>query len=283
MAKKAGCCNTCDEVREAYATVSWAFGHGENVEQCEREGYGQRLEAQRREGCRIEGGIRVNKVAGNFHLAPGRSFSNGNLHVHDLNLYYETPEDAKHTFTHHVHYLRFGPPLPESLKSEKGEEKKKQKSGQGGLVTKTMMHWSSNQHVNPLDDTQQTTDDPAFNYEYFVKVVPTSYLALGWEHRPSMMEWFKSIPDDLIGLGSYGKGYDGSVETHQYSVTSHKRSLSGGDDSKEGHQERIHVRGGIPGVFFTYVSFLSPFFFSLLFPLMASIQKYTANPPRICR
>ena len=47
---------------------------------------------------------------------------------------------------------------------------------------------------------------------------------------------------------------DGSVETHQYSVTSHKRSLSGGNDAAEGHAERQHSRGGIPGVFFSYVS-----------------------------
>src|SRR3569623_1429790 len=28
-AAKEGCCNTCDEVREAYAQASWAFGRGE--------------------------------------------------------------------------------------------------------------------------------------------------------------------------------------------------------------------------------------------------------------
>jgi hypothetical protein len=44
----------------------------------------------------------------------------------------------------------------------------------------------------------------------------------------------------------------GSIETHQYSVTSHKRSLAGG--AEEDHKERIHARGGIPGVFFSYVS-----------------------------
>ncbi|KAI9885206.1 MAG: putative PHD type zinc finger protein with BAH domain-containing protein [Watsoniomyces obsoletus] len=237
-AKKAGCCNTCDEVREAYATVSWAFGHGDNVEQCEREGYGKRLDAQRREGCRLEGGIRVNKVVGNFHLAPGRSFSNGNMHVHDLQNYFETPADAKHTFSHHVHSLRFGPQLEDDVVAKLAGKNKN-------------MPWT-NHHINPLDDTEQTSDDPMYNYMYFVKVVPTSYLPLGWESRPSLLSMLKSIPDDLIGLGYYGRGYDGSVETYQYSVTSHKRSLGGGSDAKEGHQERMHARGGIPGVFFSY-------------------------------
>lgn len=82
---------------------------------------------------------------------------------------------------------------------------------------------------------------------YFVKVVSTAYLPLGWEKEAAH-------PSDT-DLGSTIEGnYKGSIETHQYSVTSHKRSLQGGTDEQEGHKERIHARGGIPGVFFSYVS-----------------------------
>ncbi|KAI9680937.1 MAG: hypothetical protein M1829_001017 [Trizodia sp. TS-e1964] len=235
-AQKANCCNTCEEVREAYASVSWAFGRGENVEQCEREGYAERLDSQRKEGCRIEGGIRVNKVVGNFHIAPGRSFSNGNMHVHDLNNFFDTPVEGGHTFTHTVHHLRFGPELPADVKRKLG--------GKSLLA---------DHHLNPLDNTQQVTDDPAYNYMYFVKVVSTSYLPLGWDNKKTrLFPTQNEIPDELIGLGAYGHQIDGSIETHQYSVTSHKRSLNGGDDAGEGHKERLHARGGIPGVFFSY-------------------------------
>ncbi|MCJ1367771.1 hypothetical protein MMC16_006905 [Acarospora aff. strigata] len=237
-AQRSGCCNTCEEVREAYASVSWAFGRGENVEQCEREGYSERLDAQRKEGCRIEGGLRVNKVVGNFHVAPGRSFSNGNMHVHDLNNYFENPAEHGHTFTHTIHHLRFGPQLPEeATKNIKGKN----------------LPWTDH-HLNPLDQTTQATDDPAYNYMYFVKVVSTSYLPLGWEKRQShgSFQSAKDIPHEILPIGSHGYGFDGSVETHQYSVTSHKRSLSGGSDAQEGHKERLHARGGIPGVFFSY-------------------------------
>ena len=72
-AQKAGCCNTCEEVKDAYAQTSWSFGTGEGVEQCEREHYAEKLEEQRHEGCRINGGLRVNKVIGNFHIAPDQS------------------------------------------------------------------------------------------------------------------------------------------------------------------------------------------------------------------
>lgn len=241
-AAKPGCCSTCDEVREAYASSSWAFGKGENVEQCQREHYGERIDEQRREGCRIEGGLRVNKVVGNFHIAPGRSFSSANMHVHDLKNYWDMPEPQMHSFAHTIHTLRFGPQLPESV-SRKLD---------GGNTP-----WTSH-HANPLDDTRQETTDPNFNFMYFIKIVPTSYLALGWE---------KTLLADGAGavsaagsngngngdvVGSYGLLADGSVETHQYSVTSHKRSLQGGDDGAEGHKERLHARGGIPGVFFSY-------------------------------
>ncbi|PQE22769.1 copii-coated vesicle membrane protein [Rutstroemia sp. NJR-2017a BVV2] len=232
-AKKPGCCNTCDEVREAYAAQSWAFGRGENVEQCEREHYGERLDEQRKEGCRIEGGIRVNKVVGNFHIAPGRSFSSGNMHVHDLNNFFETPVQGGHVFSHQIHHLRFGPELPKQVTEKLGAS--------------SLLPWT-NHHLNPLDNTEQITNEPAHNFMYFVKVVSTSYLPLGWEHQ----NWNSQPHDASVDIGTYGHLEDGSIETHQYSVTSHRRSLMGGDDSAEGHKEKLHARGGIPGVFFSY-------------------------------
>ena len=221
-ALKDGCCQTCSEVRDAYAGASWAFGRGENVEQCQREHYSERLDEQRDEGCRIEGNLRVNKVVGNFHIAPGRSFSNGNMHLHDLENFYSTPIDHPHTFTHEIHQLRFGPQVPEALMD--------------GL--RSDQTWT-NHHLNPLDGTRQVTDRPAFNYMYFVKVVSTSYLPLGAKGLKD------SAYSDLSPLGSHGVNSDGSLETHQYSVTSHKRDLAGGNDAQEGHKERVHARGGM--------------------------------------
>lgn len=242
-AKKPGCCNTCDEVRDAYAGISWSFTRGDGVEQCEREHYGEKLDAQKREGCRIEGGIRVNKVIGNFHFAPGKSFSNGNMHVHDLENYFK--DESSHTFSHTINSLRFGPQLPDDVIA---------KLEASGMSSSSL--WT-NHHINPLDGQEQRTDEKAFNYMYFVKVVSTAYLPLGWENKGTS-SLSGILPDaDRIPLGSYGMGVGGenSIETHQYSVTSHKRSLAGGNDEKEGHKERLHARGGIPGVFFSYVSF----------------------------
>ncbi|KAH8700600.1 putative COPII-coated vesicle membrane protein Erv46 [Talaromyces proteolyticus] len=232
-AKKPGCCNTCEEVREAYAVKQWAFGKGDNIEQCLREGYAEKIDAQRKEGCRLEGVLRVNKVVGNFHIAPGRSFTSGNIHAHDLETYLDKSLEGndKHTMTHIIHQLRFGPQLSDAIAQR--------------------WQWTDHHHTNPLDDTKQTTDEPGYNFMYFVKVVSTSYLPLGWDTTRSNLV-HQDHEDTPLGLHGAAYGTAGSLETHQYSVTSHRRSLSGGDDAAEGHKERIHAQGGIPGVFFNY-------------------------------
>ncbi|KAL4982352.1 endoplasmic reticulum vesicle transporter-domain-containing protein [Aspergillus falconensis] len=231
---KPGCCSTCDEVREAYAQKQWGFGKGANIEQCEREHYAERIDAQRREGCRLEGVIRVNKVVGNFHIAPGRSFSSNNVHIHDIANYEEkglSPAE-QHTMSHIIHSLRFGPQLPDELSDR--------------------WQWTDHHHTNPLDSTSQEAPEPAYSFMYFIKVVSTSYLPLGWD--PLYSTSLHAAADTNTPLGAQGlsAGSQGSIETHQYSVTSHKRSLRGGDASDEAHKERIHAQGGIPGVFFNY-------------------------------
>ena len=259
-AQKPGCCNTCEEVREAYAANNWSFGRGDGVEQCEREGYGAMLDSERKEGCRIEGGLRVNKVSGNFHFAPGRSFSSGSMHTHDINSYINTPTEDAHTFAHHIHQIHFGPKLPDDIFEQ----------------------WADYQQGNPLDSTSQATDDTLASFIYFIKVVSTSFIPLGVDGQaatssssPHLSESQdqnekkekqkrqnkqtplqgdpKSDPKFQSPLENQAIFHpDAPIETHQYSVTSHRRSLRGGTDAAEGHQERIHSAGGIPGVFFHY-------------------------------
>ena len=48
------------------------------------------------------------QVAGNFHIAPGRSYQQGSMHVHDMSPF------AGHTFdfSHTIHKLTFGKEYP---------------------------------------------------------------------------------------------------------------------------------------------------------------------------
>ena len=56
------CCNSCDDVREAYRRRGWAFKTPDTIVQCKREGFSQRMQEQKNEGCQVFGFLEVNKV-----------------------------------------------------------------------------------------------------------------------------------------------------------------------------------------------------------------------------
>lgn len=139
------CCNTCEDVREAYRKKGWALSEVDNIKQCTREGWKDKLETQRNEGCLVTGHLEVNKVAGNFHFAPGKSFQQHHVHVHDLQPFGST----QFNLTHHIRHLSFGNEYP-------------------GIT-------------HPLDGTAVAAEETGIMYQYFVKIVPTVYRRLNGE------------------------------------------------------------------------------------------------------
>jgi len=173
------CCNTCDDVQKAYRRKGWSFNDPDSMEQCVREGYSQKMAEQSGEGCQVYGYLLVNKVAGNFHFAPGKSFQQHHMHVHDMQPF----RNLKFNLSHTVNRLSFGKEFP-------------------GII-------------NPLDGVRKEDEreaDGAGMYQYFVKIVPTTY---------------ESIGEPLLN-------------TNQFSVTEHFKPIS-----KDGGH-------GLPGVFFLY-------------------------------
>ncbi|KAG9157595.1 hypothetical protein Leryth_023893 [Lithospermum erythrorhizon] len=133
------CCNNCEEVREAYRKKGWGLSNPDSIDQCKREGFLQKIKEEEGEGCNIYGFLDVNKVAGNFHFAPGKSFQQSNVHVHDLQSF----QKDSFNISHKINRLAFGDYFP-------------------GVV-------------NPLDGVQWAQQTPNAMYEYFLKVVPTVY------------------------------------------------------------------------------------------------------------
>lgn len=117
------------------------------------------------------------KVGGNFHISPGRSIRNSHNHVHDTAIF-DSPEG--YNLTHTINNLSFGPQFPG--------------------------------RVDALDNVYKQTDAKQSLFQYFVKIVPTSY----------------------ITNSQY-------ISSYQYSVTTHFKPLSHGHDSES-----------LPGVFFLY-------------------------------
>uniref|UniRef100_A0A2K6M8F1 Endoplasmic reticulum-Golgi intermediate compartment protein n=1 Tax=Rhinopithecus bieti TaxID=61621 RepID=A0A2K6M8F1_RHIBE len=137
------CCNTCEDVREAYRRRGWAFKNPDTIDQCRREGFSQKMQEQKNEGCQVYGFLEVNKVAGNFHFAPGKSFQQS--HVHGDSGWCR----LQINMTHYIQHLSFGEDYP-------------------GIV-------------NPLDHTNVTAPQASMMFQYFVKVVPTVYMKVDGE------------------------------------------------------------------------------------------------------
>lgn len=98
-----------------------------------------------KEGCRVHGHLEVNKVAGNFHIAPGQSFQEHHIHVHSLK---NIRLNMLNT-THFIDELTFGEYFPNQ--------------------------------INPLSYTKQITNSREHGgilYHYYVKIVPSTYVFL---------------------------------------------------------------------------------------------------------
>lgn len=81
-------------------------------------------------------------MAGNFHFAPGKSFQQHHVHVHDLQPFGTSQFNTSHI----IHRLSFGEDYP-------------------GIL-------------NPLDGYTEISPQESIMYQYFVKIVPTIYRPL---------------------------------------------------------------------------------------------------------
>lgn len=100
-----GCCNTCEQVRKAYADRGWAFSNPEGIEQCTKEDWVAKVNAQSKDGCRVEGKVRLKKTASSLIFSFGRSFQLNGWHTQELVPYLK--DGQIHDWGHYVTSLRF--------------------------------------------------------------------------------------------------------------------------------------------------------------------------------
>lgn len=131
-AQEGMCCNTCGELKDAYAKAGLSYYHIlETSEQC-REVV----------GCNVYGDVKVSKVAGNVHVALGKSTVRNGRHVHEFNV--KDVADGFNT-SHIIHRLQFGDNF-------------------GGLVE------------SPLEGVSKIVNEGAYMFHYYIKLVPTMYI-----------------------------------------------------------------------------------------------------------
>ncbi|XP_053628893.2 endoplasmic reticulum-Golgi intermediate compartment protein 3 [Cherax quadricarinatus] len=137
--EKDQCCNTCEDVKDAYRTKGWALPPLKNINQCVKEGKLVESTDLPEEGCQIYGYLEVNRVGGNFHFAPGKSFQHNHLHIHDVQQY----RTADFDLSHRIRHLSFGVNIPGK--------------------------------TNPIDGTEFKTEKGPKTINYYIKIVPTTY------------------------------------------------------------------------------------------------------------
>uniref|UniRef100_A0A7S3P8Q9 Endoplasmic reticulum vesicle transporter C-terminal domain-containing protein n=1 Tax=Amphora coffeiformis TaxID=265554 RepID=A0A7S3P8Q9_9STRA len=219
QANDTDCCNTCDELIAAYNTKKWKTDTILTAsEQCIRENR-HKQEPKRMtkgEGCNLVGYMTINRVAGNFHIAMGEGVERNGRHIHT----FQPDDTANFNASHVIHHLSFGLP-----------------SENQGLF-----------QDHPLNGVSKIVDHKRGTtglFQYFIKVVPTTYVtkAEGLREtngyffterfRPLMQEYFDE-PDD--------------EETPEVAA-----GAAGGHAHHDHHD--VKKNSILPGVFFIYEIF----------------------------
>uniref|UniRef100_A0A1L8DUP3 Endoplasmic reticulum-Golgi intermediate compartment protein 3 n=2 Tax=Nyssomyia neivai TaxID=330878 RepID=A0A1L8DUP3_9DIPT len=141
-ANETQCCNTCQEVIDAYRTKRWN-PNPEEFTQCKNEKITSKShsESALKEGCQIYGNMEVNRMGGSFHIAPGQSFSINHVHIHDVQPYTSSSFNTSHLINH----LSFGQRIIYA-------------------------------NTHPLDDFNVVATEGATMFQYYIKIVPTLYI-----------------------------------------------------------------------------------------------------------
>ncbi|KAI0036532.1 Sec1-like protein [Vararia minispora EC-137] len=192
-----GCCNTCDQVRQAYVARGWSFGNPGAIEQCVEEHWSERLQEQSSEGCNINGRVRINKVAGNIQLSPGRSFQAAASNIYEL-VPYLKEDGNRHDFSHTIHRLQF------STDDEYNPGK--------AAVSKRLRE-QLNIAQNPLDGHIARTSKAQWMFQYFLKVVSTQFVALDGRKTQSHQYSVTQFERDL-STGHGGQTAEGVQVQH---------------------------------------------------------------------
>jgi len=150
------CCNTCEDVRNAYSRRGWAFHQSEKIIQCVEEGFWAKFTEQKGEGCNVHGTIRVHRLSGVVSIVVGQFIlkKSGQVIV-DTSEFQESDDKANKdgdyfNISHTIREFSFGKPYP-------------------GMT-------------NPLNGVQKLWQGlekrDSVMYDYYVKIVPTTYTYL---------------------------------------------------------------------------------------------------------
>jgi endoplasmic reticulum-Golgi intermediate compartment protein 3 len=176
--RRGQCCNTCQDVKDAYDRLGWKF-KPQGIVQCSSEAYISTLREQYADdgGCQVYGRLQLSKSSGHFHIAPTKKVHEKQANGGVFNLL----DLISFTFdqfnvTHRINSLSFGDQFP-------------------GIRS-------------PLDGQVRKVQDTHAMYQYFIKVVPTRYKALDMSTEIQSNQYSATEHMSTLAPGS-GRGLPG--------------------------------------------------------------------------
>ena len=200
------CCNTCEELKIAYNQIGWGTTDIlKNSTQCIRDIHNPWTIVQEGEGCRVEGIMEVNKVAGNFHIAHGESIVRDGRHIHQ----FHPNEVHKFNISHTINYLSFGDDLgisssSRTISGSKSNSNIGSKNGVNSLIFEEDdgSDASDAYNVNSLQSHHHHVSHEVGTglYQYYLYITPTTYTD-AWgkiihTNTYTFTERFRPVPKD---------------------------------------------------------------------------------------
>ncbi|KAL4704055.1 hypothetical protein ACJJTC_001977 [Scirpophaga incertulas] len=188
------CCNSCEDVKEAYRLRRWALPDLATIVQCKDDESIERTNLALKEGCHLYGYMEVNRVGGSFHIAPGKSFTINHVHVHDVQPF----SSSSFNTTHIIQHLSFGSDI-------------------------------GNGNTAPLDGVIGVAKEGAVMFQYYLKIVPTMYLTLDKKvlltNQFSVTRHQKSVSNVNSESGMPGAFFSYELSPLMVKYTEKKRSI----------------------------------------------------------
>ena len=209
------CCNTCDEVRDAYRSRGWSMPPVDTISQCNGVEAGFVAEVEQRlaagEGCQMYGFLDVARVAGNLHFGPSHAFLRSQHRV------VGSPLEFTHSAfdaSHEIVRLGFGAKYPGQTNPL--EVREPAGAAASAATKKKGVVFSKQGGGRGI-------------FQYFIQVVPTEFVPLDF--------FGQLFGNNVIGTTPPRKK---AIMTNTYSATRHFQKV----ESEMG--------GGVPGVHFKY-------------------------------
>nr|CDS26895.1 endoplasmic reticulum Golgi intermediate [Hymenolepis microstoma] len=167
------------------------------------------------DACRFVGTFMARKSPGNLHVTTGKPLElNSNMHIHIAPL----SSNGVRNFSHRIHHLSFGSPLPN--------------------------------FIHPLDAEEIISDDPALMYQYFIEVIPTTFRTSLTEtktYQYAVTEQARSISKNNQGQGVPGVFF----RYDTFPVRVEVEALAGGGGSGSIVRLLLRLSAIVGGVFAT--------------------------------